>query len=717
MRVTNRIAAVTAQIARGAYEDTRKALSVAIQYNADQAPVRASVLVAISKLPLRRLLACTDQIVVLFSANLDAADSSAEIWMLMHCLLWRLYSVRYSDPTLLKQYVDLSVRVGERSGTLYDNYVASQTFSDKPIPEILQMLVPAMQQWRNQGREPEWALLSAFGRRFWIPELSAFLTQIICDDSKASQEEIRGAVRALRKGDHLALRSIVPDLVRKDPSWLTISPIIVEIIAEIDPSLLLPVVCQSFPEGRFPSREIFLPSPGRHLSVEQDSQYASALARVLEDSGGPFSSRDYSITLLGELKSVQADAALIACAQSHNVLLRGKVIRELAMRPGGVAVVVGFLNEDDRAKAAIYALRKSVHRFLNAEEAITHLKLAFETSKKITVQKEAIRLLASYSDGLEYLLTLLSRNDLHVDVKCALVATLLEFLSISVSPKLWPFFQECAVDPSPAVASSVVSLPYARLTKIDQEIALRCIFLPIISHPVAQVRNAGLAKLALLQPTDKDEIFAEPLKNLILAQDESQIRTEQSQAIRALIQLYAEKELIICASLRACLSRRPLLRAFCSVLAQSVSRPRTAHLLEPVVAVLQEDRMLQSTVLELCFCAKRTGVLILLLPHFELNADLLMQLDASLHNMREDGAALYQLEEHLRDYAEPMGRRMGLSVLIFLAQSTIVGWTDRNREALEHYRKDATVAVASKAQFTFPQEKPHDRGRPQRSRR
>ncbi len=152
-------------------------------------------------------------------------------------------------------------------------------------------------------------------------------------------------------------------------------------------------------------------------------------------------------------------------AGAENLAVRDKALMTLGKLDGGrgAPALLAALN-DDRARIAIYALRRSLLD-MPQEQAVALLRTA--PLGKVTVAKEVLRLVGDAGGDKAYahLQEVAAKSDLHPDVRIALLRALWGFLD---REETWRSFEKAACDESLAVARAAIRVPSERLSNLGR---------------------------------------------------------------------------------------------------------------------------------------------------------------------------------------------------------------------------------------------------------
>ncbi len=386
----------------------------------------------------------------------------------------------------------------------------------------------------------------------------------------------------------------------------------------------------------------------------------------------------------------------LAHLNARDPALRDKSLEALGRADAGrgVAFLLEALN-DDRARVAIYALRRSLLK-LPEEQALALLEKA--DSRKITVLKEIVRLVGELSGEQAYyfLKRYAASENLHPDVQIALLRACWNHLD---HDEVWSAFFQAAKSERSALVRATIRIPQQGLSVKNREKLVQLITL-LLHHPDAQIRRETLERLVLLPPGQSDEKLHAVLAGLLEDVD-PQIRFLAARAM--LVDCRARHD----TRLTDVFSSERQARSLISIV--------DAYALEARV----NARSLQSSARQLCNAlltrrwqtATAVRLALLVLPQAEIQSFLerleqagLLHPDA-VHVAVDNWThilnshpmpALEALQSWLGSSTRPGLRRIGLGLLCVLAQRQ--GWIKPMRDQVYHYRQDQELWISDAAE-------------------
>jgi hypothetical protein len=365
----------------------------------------------------------------------------------------------------------------------------------------------------------------------------------------------------------------------------------------------------------------------------------------------------------------------------------------------GLPILLGCLN-DERARLAIYALRTAIV----AMEPANALKLLQSVPReKITVFKEVIRLAGDTTslEAFNWLLEL-EKTELHRDVRVALLRSLWNYAE---HDETWQILKSTVKNGDPVFAETAIRIPAlalsgkARAQLLDlYNVALQS------SDAVTRLKTLGQIPLSnILDP-------AKTLENALASCLSSAAEDECRAASWTIASLYAGRDQEILSSYLVKVATQPRkLRTYLQQLQVRFSRqadlfadetkklcltlrnyPKTLELSISLAGALLPPLSLY----KLLKAAEKEDML-----HFGVMQVACQCLSQPARSSAEEELA--ELERKLKEESSENMRRLGLAALCGLSNSAS-GWTSERLMRLREYREDASLLVASAADFTLP---------------
>lgn len=618
-----------------------------------------------------------------------------------------------------------------------------------------QALLPVLAALERQEREEDLiALATRLGRRLrGCEHLPAYLERIARQTPSA--EHAQAALALLARWQRGRLAALIPELLAQDSSVGTL-PAVYTYLHRFRQDLLTPLLSGRRFRGRFNTgRTRFVPpfdGAFYRWTPRQQAAFASALADVIADPDRDAPTVLKSIRRLAALPAAAPDR-LIAFAEEgpeervltltllrrgtppgapprqRSIPRRDAALRALGRLDGGAGVptLVAALG-DDRARVAIYALRRAILD-LPAERALAILRAA--PLERVTVAKEVVRLLGDIGDERAYQqLLALAAQSLHRDVRIALLRGLWPHLERAES---WRLLDQATADANPALASAAGRVPAAGLSRWAQD-RLFNLLDRLLTRPEPAVRAAVLLRLRALPAADTERRLLPRLLALLA----SIVPGEARAAAAALFSMYAERDIsALAAAVRGLRTARQALNIVVSALRLELSLSRRMHgaAARAVLAQLAGDPLLAALRVNLAMQALAGAELAQFLRALDERGEFhdgafLAALDSlSVNTMggrnmafayitrmglpnklrskvyrevggfrgeQRDLAALVELEAGLATNADPRLRRLALQALLEQTDDHR-GWDAERLDRLRRFSADPAPLVAEPA--------------------
>lgn len=367
----------------------------------------------------------------------------------------------------------------------------------------------------------------------------------------------------------------------------------------------------------------------------------------------------------------------------------------------GMPILIAALG-DDRARVAIYALRRAIMA-LPANRVVTELRNA--PLSKVTVAKETIRLVGEFGGeaGFDWMIAV-ARQDLHRDVRIAVLRGLWDHLE---HPETWTILNEAACSADGQILNGVVRIPADRLSENARGQLIE-LLTGLASHPDAVIRLAVLQRfIDLPLPDSQGRLLQTALTSLVAASRDERISAAQVIAANATPE-DAPAIAAAVAKLRA--QRRPLHDFLQVVSTQAVSnapiRRRLAPMARAVVDTLRSDPITAG--LRITLAAAVLGI-----EEFEQELNAMIEGNFPISAVAPEAMAaieqfgqtihrakLPELESRLAAVDDPHMRLLAFNALRVQACDHN-RWDEPRRNRLIAFRNDPAPVVAIRAQFFF----------------
>jgi hypothetical protein len=429
----------------------------------------------------------------------------------------------------------------------------------------------------------------------------------------------------------------------------------------------------------------------------QQRLYAGGLIGLLREEKRDVPTLSFAIKALARLAFVDA-SAVIPFASDRRPPLREMAVRSLPWLDGGqgIPVLIECLG-DDRARWAIYALRKS---FSEMPRSRVLAELRAVPTNKVTVAKEVVRLLGEMGGEEAYRdLLALDRPGVHRDVRIALLRALWDHLD---RPDTWRVFERAAADPDWVLSTKLADIPLGRLST-EAEARVVELLAKILSRAEPEARLELLKRAAYLPLRDERRSLFSRLLDHMGAKSPD----EALAALGAVLQRMMPGEAkVVSARLSELAPRRQLLVAFVPAVVARTGPYAAGHhmsVAQGLLAALQGDPLAVPQFIHLS--SRLRGWLDLADTFIQLSGRDLLHYDAMVAALAAVHHVVHPelLEAKLAKERDPRLRRLALAALE-QAASPNNGWTTERRARLLVYQRDPSPAVSGPASFIFPPE-------------
>jgi hypothetical protein len=690
-----RIISLTALIANTRYNRSCRGevLAIAKRIRNEQDPIRGATIGGLAALPPimweEEYLEDLSQII---SDALNAADLSYSTASFVERLV---IAILPFHPAWAAQ--QLAILVQHRGQISF--YNLGNRLSDNDVSRIAPFLLPVLESWRTRERESHLiSVAQSLGRRLRVfNSLVDILERVINDTKNYYLASSALDLIAEYRWDRFVY--LAPKLLKQDPSWIT-QHTVYKFVSCYRQDLLTPFLGQHTYRGRFSTGKTrFLLPINKGFSrwtTAQQLIFAKALCEVTQDTARDLFTIIRVINQLAALSAVPPTRLIeLASHLNSNLAIRDTALRALPHLDNdlGIPILIEAMG-DDRARIAIYALRKTLLE-MPVDRSLPILRNVPLT--KVTVAKEVVRLLGELPTDAAYqeLLTWDNR-DLHRDVRVAFLRALWSHLE---REETWSILTNAAVSNDAAIATIVARIPTDRLSSITQN-RLLILLSTLLIHPDPLVRLNVLHRCYELPVNDPGQII---LPKLIQALN-SPLPDECSAAANALFNTYSDRfAQIVGDGIKSCMNNRLALQTSVNILIATLSW-RQSQLLPTVRAVIEameSDRLTKCLQVKLAVAALPMEELAMFFEKLiaeQMHPEVLWTAVTELGrgSPRND---LSQLEEILSASSDERLRRIALAALI--AKSQADGWNEARQERLHAWQNDPSALVAEKAQFTL----------------
>ncbi|MBK9753976.1 MAG: hypothetical protein IPO88_10795 [Nannocystis sp.] len=466
----------------------------------DQDPVRLQAFTALARVPVGAFVdADADALRAVVVAATEARDTSYATRQQIQQLAFRLLRghAERAGEGLFQAGLDLLGLLAGQTGTLQLPDL-SRGLPRRSAPAIVAALAARITA-ANQRDRPELVLglAAALGRRrFGLQALTELLTPLT---RKQPVGTVAGRAIVLLLADPQGRDDRVRELIAWDPSVITLQPVLMHLHrrhqAWLDPFL------DGTPlKGRFVSGATIYLLPvhnGFHRWLpRQQRAFLRLLVLAASDRKHPSHSR---AAILGQIARLPiVDAALLApFVASDEVPIAEAALGALAwLDAPAEALPLLLANLDgDRARVAMYALPRVARYLDGAVLAAALLELIAGPGRKVTVRKEALRLLGEHRSpaSVPALQAALARPDLHKDVAIAVGHAARNLLD---DPRALEILARLAASPEPDIARSLLD-PRPDLLPAPARPGYAALVRGLVRHPDLATRRAATRALPI----------------------------------------------------------------------------------------------------------------------------------------------------------------------------------------------------------------------------
>lgn len=578
-------------------------------------------------------------------------------------------------------------------------------------------LQPLLQTWLTQEKEGQ--VLSVVGwfsgqrqaMRALLPTLEALVQQ-----TRAEQEAGR-ALELVSHYIHGRMYTLVPALLEEDPSWITF-PVISEYLLRRRHELLHPFLPLQPVAGRWGSgkKRVILPitRPLAWATVRQQEMLADALSAVILDETQESRVATQAVKMLAYLPAIGA-GRLEDFAGHPQSVIRTTALFTLGHldTDEGFPILVRAL-QDARARIALHVVRGKLLA-MPPEEALKILRGM--PLDRVTVAKEVIRLIGDLPGEAAYqeLLALERREDLHRDVRAALLRALSKYLERA---ETWEALERAARSPDAVVALAALPPRYLQWNRLPatRELTnrpgetvgahlLRWVAV-LLEHPRQAVWQRAVGFCTSQGLVDTEQVILPRLLERLQAPERSG-KEEVAQAL--FLMSSASDAPLIRQAVEILLPQRHLLSNVMQRLYYAAQR-FSERLLAGLRVILETLARDPKTVTLQVQCALRylppeefPALFDRLVKNGQFHADALAWALNLVNNelYRLTLEQLQALEAALAASEDEHLRRLALAVLVLQSRKQNNDWSDAMLERLRAYRADRSLLVASAAEFTY----------------
>ncbi|WP_224241839.1 hypothetical protein [Hyalangium gracile] len=474
----------------------------------EQDPVRMAVLSELANVPLAAFSAeHIPSLTELVTCVVEARDSSSTTRAALQQLAFRLMQGHATEPEgpLFQFSLDTLKRLAGQRGTL------SLPSLERDLPRgaefrIVSTLLPMIRSAAERDSHAlAITLARALGRRAWHVDM---LQAMLEPATEASPEGAAHMAISLWLAPPRTRDVRVRKLLDRDETTVTITPVFQHLHRRrqewLDPFLQGRRLRGRFKTGKAgwvpPARDGF----HRWLPRQQE-QLVKLLVLIAQDGQRSAWERMAVLHVLPRMPVVTVDT-LAPFLTSKDVPTVEAALGALAWldRPETALPLLLEHLEGDRARVAMYAVPR-VARLVSGETLSKTLAALFGREKlKVTVQKEAVRLLGTYRSphSMALLRQQWERPQLHRDVRIAVGHAARRLLD---TPEAWEMLDAMARSPDAYVAASLLDQPTFVL-RPEVRPRYATLVLQVARHPELSVRKQAWLALTAWSPGMEEEV-------------------------------------------------------------------------------------------------------------------------------------------------------------------------------------------------------------------
>ncbi len=463
----------------------------------DQDPVRLAAFAALALVaPGRYRGVDMAPIQALVTAAIEARDTSYQTRQHIQQLAFRLlraHAVAADDPRFAAGLTLLQQLTAQSATLILPDL--SQGLPRRSAPAIVEALRPQLAAASERDR-PQiiLTLATALGRRGWgLATLDALLTPL----RTSKPEHLAARALTLLLADPKRRDERVRELIAWDRSVITLQPVLMHLHrrrqAWLDPFLAASPIRGRFLDGKT-IHVLPVVSGFHHWLPRQQRALVALLARAGNDRGHAHWTRAAVIARIAHLP-VTTIADFTPFLDSREVPVIEAALGALVWTDTPIAALPVLLHhlDGDRARVAMYALPR-VARFVDAA-TLTPILIDLVTGpgRKVTVRKEALRLLGEHRSpaSVPALQRALAQEGLHKDIAIAVGHAARSLLD---DPRALDLLATLARSPEPDIARSLLA-PRPEQLPAAARPGYAALVLGLTRHPDLTTRRAATTAL------------------------------------------------------------------------------------------------------------------------------------------------------------------------------------------------------------------------------
>lgn len=566
-------------------------------------------------------------------------------------------------------------------------------------------LIPVIEYWESKERETD---ILQFARWLGMRLAESESTlDALCRLAKTAKSTYTSdnAARLVFDWKPDRFNELVPELLTIDESW-GLQPLIYQFLGRRKQSLLTPYLGQKSYKGRFGTGKTRIvpdfQGEFHRWTSKQISIYSHELCLLAEQESSNHGDKCYGIYRLCSLPEPNTEVlSRVSSLENKEEAVRDFTIRQLADTDNscGLPILLQCLN-DDRARQAIYALRKAVMS-MDSDTALRLLKSV--PRERVSIFKEVVRLAGDTKtkSAFEWL-SELEPADLHKDVRVALLRALWNFPEEN---QTWQIMRRSLSTGNAEFADTAIRFPANGLSEKSRTNLLH-LYNDALQNKDANTRIRTLLQISVAPLLDPQFILAASLKDSLASSNMDECRS----ASWTISGLYAGRQSAsINEYLEKIIDSPRNLRTFIQQVQMRFAQQRNTFRAdaESLCTVLKKHPKSVELLITLSGWTLPWTYLLVLLIELDKNSQLhfgAIQAASHILSMKArdaDIAELDEVERKLKSQNSDNLRRLGLAALQGLANSSS-GWTPELLERLRDYRNDQALVVSSAAEFTLP---------------